>query len=97
MTKEVDAILHLGCKFIPQLDGELAVGCPKCANESFFECLDGSLCGVDPVVVQFDQLECHLLWGEIRLDSFGDLIVHEVYFWFEPFAYQIFEVFCVCF
>ena len=55
-----------------------------------------AVCGVDPVVVRFNQLECHLLWGEVRLDSFGGLVVHDVYFWFEPFAYQIFEVFYVC-
>ncbi len=89
--------MHLGCKFIPQLDGELAVSCPKGANESIFKCLYGSLCDIDPVVVRFDQLKCHLLWGEVSLDSFGGLIVHDVYFWFEPFAHQIFEVFCVCF
>ena len=59
--------MHLGCKFIPQLDGELTVGCSEGANESIFECLDGSLCGMDPVAVRFDQLECHLLWGEVRL------------------------------
>ena len=82
----------LGCKFIPQLDGELAVGYLEGANESIFEYLDGSLCGVDPVVVWFDQLECHLLWGEVCLDSFGGLIVHDVYFQFEPFAHQIFKV-----
>ena len=89
--------MHSGCKFVPQLDGELAVGCSEGANESIFECLDGLLCGVDPVVVGFNQLKCHLLWGEVRLGCYGGLIVYGVYFWFEPFAYQIFEVFCVCF
>ena len=96
-AKEVDAILHLGCKFIPELDGELAVSCSECANESIFECLYGLLCSVDPVVVRFDQLGCHLLWFEVRLDSFGGLIVHDVYFWFEPFAYQIFKFFVYAF
>ena len=29
--------MQLGCEFIPQLDGELAVGCSEGANESIFE------------------------------------------------------------
>ena len=76
--------MHLGCKFIPQLDGELAVGCPKGTNKSIFECLDGLLCSVDPVVVWLNQLECQLLWGEVSFDCFGGLIVHDIYFRFEP-------------
>jgi hypothetical protein len=59
--KEDDAILDLGCKFVPQLDGELAIGGAECADESIFEGLDHSLCCVYSVVVCFYQLQCHLL------------------------------------
>ena len=34
-----------------------------------------------------------MLWGEVRLDCFGGLIAHDVYFWFEPFVYKIFKFF----
>jgi hypothetical protein len=77
----------LGREFVPQLDGELAVGCAEGTDKSILERLDGSLCGVDSVVVWLDQLKCHLLRGEVSLDRFGGLVVHHVYFWFEPLAY----------
>ena len=88
--------MHLGCKFIPQLDGELAVSCSERADESIFEGLDGSLCSVDLVVVWFNQLEYHLLRGKVSLDCLGCLVNHDVNFRFEPFADQIFEVLFLC-
>ena len=94
--KEIYAILNLGCEFIPQLDGELAICCTKGTDESILEGLDSSLGCVDSVVVWFNQLKCYLLWGEVRLDCLGCLVVHHIDFWFESFAHQIFEVFCVC-
>ena len=35
--KEIDAILYLGCEFVPQLDGELAISCSEGADESILE------------------------------------------------------------
>jgi len=43
MTKEIDAILNLGCEFVPQLDGDLAIGCTEGTDESILEGLDSSL------------------------------------------------------
>jgi hypothetical protein len=50
----VDAILHLRGKLVPQLNGELAICGAEGANESIFEGLDHSLHGVNPVVVGLD-------------------------------------------
>ena len=57
--------MHLGSEFVPQLDGELAIGCAEGTDESILERLNGSLGGVDSVVVWFDQLKCYLLRGEV--------------------------------
>jgi hypothetical protein len=86
-TKEIYAILHLGSKFVPQLDGELAIGCAEGTDELILERLNGSLGGVYSVVVWFDQLKCYLLGGEVSFDCFGGLVVHHIDLWFEPLAY----------
>ncbi len=88
--------MHLGSKFVPQLDGELAIGCAEGTNESILKRLNSSLGGVDSVVVWLNQLKCYLLRGEVSFDCFGGLVVHHIDFWFEPLAYQIFEIFCLC-
>ncbi len=94
--KEIYAILNLGCEFVPQLYGELAIGCTKGTDEAILEGLDSLLGCVDSVVVWFNQLKCYLLRGEVSLDCLGCLVVHHIDFWFESIAHQIFEVLCVC-
>ena len=96
MAKEIDAILYLGCKFVPQLDGELTISCTKGTNESILVGLFSVLGCADSVVVRFNELKCYLLRGEVSLDCLGCLVVHHVDFRFESFAHKIFKVFCVC-
>ncbi len=46
--EEVDAVLYLRGKIVPQLNGEFAICGAEGANESVFEGLDSSFCGVYP-------------------------------------------------
>jgi hypothetical protein len=70
VPEEVDAILHLRGKFVPQLNRELAICGAKGTNESVFEGLDSLLCCVNLVVVGLNQLEHDLLWGEVSFYGF---------------------------
>jgi hypothetical protein len=72
--------LNLGSEFVPQLDGELAVGCTEGTDESILECLDSALGCVDSVVVWFNQLKFHLLRGEVSLDCLGCLVIYYIDF-----------------
>ncbi len=93
-AQEVDGILNLGCKFIPQLDGEVYICGAKGANELVLECLDGAFCHVDAVVVWLDELKAHIFRLEVSFYNFCCLIIHDVYFWSVP-AHQIFKVFYI--
>jgi hypothetical protein len=94
--KEVNGVLHLRCKLVPQLDGKVHIGGAKGSNESIFECLDCPFSGVNMVIARFDELEVALLWGKVQLDCFCCLIVHDTDFWGVPFAHKKFKVLFVC-
>ncbi len=87
---EVDAVLYLRGELVPQLNGELAICGAEGANEFVFEGLDSSFCSVYPMVVGLNQLKRDLLWGEVSFNGFCSLVIHHVYLWFKPLAYQIF-------
>jgi hypothetical protein len=44
----------------------------------FFESSDGSFGGVDMMVMCRDQLDCHLVGGDVLLNRLGAFIVHDV-------------------
>jgi hypothetical protein len=43
------------------LDGKVDICGAKDAKEAVFECLDGSFCGIDAVVIWFDELKANIL------------------------------------
>jgi hypothetical protein len=96
-SEEIDGVLDLRSKFIPQLDGKIAVGHAKRADESIFECLNCPLSGVDAMIMGLDELEADLLWGEVGLDHFCSLIVHHVQFWLVTFIFEVFKILLACF
>ncbi len=53
--------MYLWRKFVPKLDGEVDIRGAKGAKEVVLECLDGLFCGVDAVVMWFDELETNVL------------------------------------
>ena len=77
-TEEIDGVLDLQSKFIPQLDGKIAVGHAKRADESIFECLNCPFSSVDVMIMGLNELEVYLLRGEVGLDHFCSFIVHHV-------------------
>ncbi len=95
-AQEVDGILNLGHKFIPQLDGEVYICGAKGANEPVLESLDGVFCRIDSVVVQLNKLKAHIFRPEVSFFNFCCLIIHDVYFQSVPFAHQVFKVCHVC-
>ncbi len=91
-AEEIDRVLDLWSKFIPQLDGKIGVGCAKHANESIFEHLNCPLSGVDTMIMGLDKLEADLLRGKVGLDFFFCLIVHHVQFRFVTFIFKLFKI-----
>jgi hypothetical protein len=77
-VEEIDRVLDLRSKFIPQLDGKISVGCAKRADESIFERLNCPFSGVGAMIMGLIELEAYLLRGEVGLDHFCSLIVHHV-------------------
>jgi hypothetical protein len=71
--------------FVPQWQWEFAIGCGKRSNEDILEGLYSSLHSNHSMVVQFNKLQLALLFCEECFDVLGCLVVHDVYFGFEPF------------
>jgi hypothetical protein len=84
VPEEVDAVLYLRGKLVAQLNRGLAICSAKGTNESVFEGLDSSFCGVYPVVVGLNQLKRDLLWGEESYTGICSLVIHHVYLRFKP-------------
>ncbi len=47
----------------------------------FFKRGDGKFCGIDTVVVQWDQLDVHLVGSDVLLNCLGALVVHHIQCW----------------
>ncbi len=47
----------------------------------YFKCGDGTFCGIDAVVVQWDQLNVHLVGLDVLLNCFGALVVNHFQCW----------------
>ncbi len=97
LAEEIDGVLDLRSKFIPQLDGKIAIGRAKRTDELIFECLHCPLSGVDTMIMGLNELEADLLWGEVGLDHFCSLIVHHVQFWLVTTIFKVFKILLVCF
>ncbi len=80
-TKKVDGVLHLWGKFVPLLDREVGIGHAQSLDEAILECLDGSVCGIDTMVMWFNKLEAGLLRSEVSFDDYCCLVVHHIQFW----------------
>jgi hypothetical protein len=78
LVEEIDGVLDLRSKFIPQLDGKIGVGHAERAAESVFECLNCPFSGIDAMIMGLNKLEAYLLQGEVGLDHFCSLIAHHV-------------------
>jgi hypothetical protein len=78
--------------------GKLASVVTRAPINQFFKGVNCTcmLCGVDAMVMQFNELEADLLRSEVSLDHFCCLIIYYIYLWFVTFAGEIFEVFSVC-
>ena len=50
-------------KFVLKLNWEGGVCRSEGTDEPIFECLDGAFGGVYPMVVWFNELQLHRLWG----------------------------------
>ena len=70
--------MDLGGKFVPKLNWEVRVCGSKGSDETIFKRLDGTLGGVDAMIVGFDKLKRYLLGSQVSLDDFRGLIVHDV-------------------
>ena len=53
--------MYLCSKYVPKLDGEVDIRGAKGAKEAVLECLDGSFCSVDVVVMWVNKLEANVL------------------------------------
>ncbi len=82
---QIQVILDLWCKLIPQLEEEINVGSGKGGNEHVLESLDGLFCTVDLMIVGFDKLQFALIFHWKLFDLFCGLIVHDVQSGFDAF------------
>jgi hypothetical protein len=78
LAEEIDGVLDLRSKFIPQLDGKIGIGRAERANESVFERLNCPFTSVGEMIMGLNELEAYLLLGEVGLDHFCSLIVHYI-------------------
>jgi hypothetical protein len=74
------------------IDRKISICCSQGTYEPIFEGLNCTLCGVDAMVMQFNELEADLLRRGVSLDHFLCLIINYIYLWFVTFAGEIFEV-----
>jgi hypothetical protein len=77
--------LNLQHDFVLQLQWEFAISCGECGNEGILEGLYSSIRSIHSMVVWFNELQLALLFREVCFDALGRLVVHDVYFGFEPF------------
>jgi hypothetical protein len=73
-AKKVERVLDLGGQSIPQLQGEIGIGCRNRCDECIFERLYGTFSGVDVMVVWFNQLQFTFVVGKELFDIFCGLI-----------------------
>ncbi len=62
----------VGGKACQQLQGQ---------QQSVLKCGNGTLHGIDTVVVQWDQLDVHLVGSDVLLNRLGALVVHHIQCW----------------
>ncbi len=72
------AVLDLRGKSILQLEGEITIGCHEGCNERRLECLNRTFCGIDLMIMGFDDLQLAVLLGENIFDVLRCLIIHNV-------------------
>ena len=60
------------------MQGAVLVDSGERRDEVFFECCDGALGGVDPVVVGGDKVNVHVIFLNVCRDGFRAFVVHHV-------------------
>ncbi len=79
------------------MDGEVGIDCAQSPNEAIIECLDGSLCSVDAMVMWFSKLEADPLQSNVSFDDRCCLIVHHIQFRLVTLFLKIFKILLKCF
>jgi hypothetical protein len=85
--QQIECVLDLGCKLIPQLEGKIAVRRSQRRNECIFEHLNCLFRRVDAEVVRLHELQFAIIFGKKHFYVFRRLIIHDVQFWFETFGH----------
>ena len=90
-AKHVEGVLCLWEEFVPQLGREISISGAEPGDEVVLEGLDGSLCGIDSVLVRGYKLPFDVLLAEVFGDGVGCFIVKDVEVWFETFGGKVGE------
>jgi hypothetical protein len=76
--QHVEGVLDLWGKPVPQLEGEITIGCCQGSNERRLEGLNCPFGGVNTMVMWFDNLQLAVILGEKFFDVPHHLIIHDV-------------------
>jgi|LakMenEpi03Aug12_release.lakeMendotaPanAssembly.Ray.scaffolds.fasta_scaffold4763456_1 hypothetical protein len=63
---------------VPKVEWEIDVGGAEPTDEVVFESLDGPFCGIDAMIVGFDELYCTVAGGDKFFDGGRGLIVRDI-------------------
>ena len=69
---------YLLSKLVPELEGQFAVCTTETTDEVVFESLDGSFCGLNPIIIGFHELWFGFLGFWVGLERFSCLTVSDV-------------------
>ena len=63
---------------VPKVEWEIDVGGAEPTDEVVFESLDGPFCGIDAMIVGFDELYCTVAGGDKFFDGGRGLVVCDI-------------------
>jgi len=87
-SENVAGDLCLFGEVVPQLEGEVRIGCAETTDEVILKCLNGTLCRVCSVIVGFDELDLSAPGGHEGLDCGRGLIVSDGESGFEAMGFE---------
>lgn len=88
-SEEVASYFCMVCQMVPQLEREVDVHGAESTNEVVFEGLDGAFCGVDAMIVGFDELNCTVLGGDTFFDGSRSLVICDIEGGSESFSVRL--------